>query len=85
MVRWPILTIVLVISLTALMRPASADVLVVNRSMSASTIVEIYIEADVVRVELEIGEADIATFRDLLPDEIYRQLGYGDFGSAMAT
>ncbi len=63
MVRWPSLTI----ALAALVRPASADVLIVNRSMSASTIVEIYIEEDVVRVELEIGEADIATFRDLLP------------------
>jgi len=61
------LTIALVIALAALVRPASADVLIVNRSMSASTIVEIYIEEDVVRVELEIGEADIATFRDLLP------------------
>jgi len=67
MVRWPSLTIALVIALAALVRPASADVLIVNRSMSASTIVEIYIEEDVVRVELEIGEADIATFRDLLP------------------
>jgi len=66
-------------------RPTSADVLVVNRSMTASTIVEIDIEAGVVRVALEIGEADIATFRDLLPDAIYRQLGCGDFGSAMAT
>ncbi len=72
------ITITITIAIAALVRPASADVLIVNRSMSASTIVEIYIEEGVVRVELEIGEADIATFRDLLPDEIYRQLGYGD-------
>jgi hypothetical protein len=46
--------------------------------MFANTIAEYYVEDGQGRLELEIGEGDIASFRNLLPDEIYRQLGYGD-------
>jgi len=78
MTRWIYLTMALAIALSALARPASADVLIANRSMTASTIAEIFVEEGGVRVELEIGEADIGAFRDLLPDAIYGRLGYGD-------
>ena len=43
--------------------------------MTASTIAEIYIEKDAIRVEIEIGVPDLEGFRDLLPDAIYEKLG----------
>ncbi len=46
--------------------------------MTASTIAEIYVQEDGVRVELEIGGADIPAFQNLLPDEIYEKLGLGE-------
>lgn len=52
----------------------SADAMVVTKAMRASTIAEIYVEADQVRVEFEVGAADLAAFRNILPDELYRTL-----------
>ncbi len=57
--------------------PAVADAIVRSTAMFADTIAEYYVEEDHVRLELEIGQADIASFRNLLPDQIYQQLGYG--------
>lgn len=54
-----------------------ADAIVVNRAMFADTIAEYYVEDDLVRLELEIGQKDIAVFRNLLPDDLYSRLGYG--------
>lgn len=56
----------------------SADAIVRSMAMFANTIVEYYVEEDHVRLELEIGEGDIASFRNLLPDEIYQQLNFGE-------
>ena len=58
-----------------------ADALVRSQAMLASTIAEYYVERDHVRLELEIGEADIAVFRNLLPEGIYAQLGYEPNGA----
>jgi hypothetical protein len=55
-----------------------ADAIVLNKAMFADTIAEYYVEEDLVRVELEIGQQDIAVFRNLLPDDLYRRFGYGD-------
>ena len=52
-----------------------ADAIVVTRAMTASTIAEIFIEPDRIRVELEIGVPDLLGFRDLLPDDLYERLG----------
>ncbi len=46
--------------------------------MRASTIAEFFVEAKRVRVELEIGQNDIAAFRNLLPDELFALLELGD-------
>jgi hypothetical protein len=56
----------------------SADAIVRSTAMFADTIAEYFVETDHVRLELEIGEADIASFRNLLPSSIYQQLGFGD-------
>jgi hypothetical protein len=56
----------------------AADAIVRSMAMFATTIAEYYVEEDHVRLELEIGEGDIASFRNLLPAEIYRQLNFGD-------
>lgn len=53
---------------------AIADALVVTRAMKASTIAEIFIEEDQVRVEIEVGAADLAAFANVLPDEIYERV-----------
>jgi len=51
------------------------DAIVRTQAMRAGTIAEFFIEEDRIRVELEIGLADLAAFRNLLPDEIYEGMG----------
>ncbi len=57
---------------------ASADAIVRTQAMFADTIAEYYVEDDHVRLELEIGTNDVGAFRNLLPDALYEQLGFGD-------
>ncbi len=57
---------------------ASSDALVRSQAMFADTIAEYYVEDDHVRLELEIGTDDVSSFRNLLPDDLYQQLDYGD-------
>ncbi|MDX2349901.1 MAG: hypothetical protein QNK32_05875 [Porticoccus sp.] len=54
----------------------SADALITNQSMFATTIVQYYIQQGQIRVELEIGMDDLPAFRNLMPDEIYEKIGY---------
>jgi hypothetical protein len=49
----------------------------VNQSAKASTIIEFYIDEQGVRAELEIGLDSVEGFKNILPDAIYQQLGYG--------
>lgn len=56
--------------------PGFGDAMVLTRAMTASTIAEVFIEQDVIRVELEIGMADIPGFKNILPDAIYEKLGH---------
>ncbi len=53
-----------------------ADAIMVTKAMTAPTIAEIFIEEGAVRVELEIGIADLAGFRNLMPDDIYERMGF---------
>ena len=53
-----------------------ADAIVVTKAMTASTIAEIFVEEGSVRVELEIGIADLGGFRNLMPDDIYERMGF---------
>lgn len=69
--------ILLLVSLLAPVR-LGADALIVTRAMTATTILEWYVERDGVRAELEIGVGDAGAFQNLLPDELYQKLGYGD-------
>ncbi|MEH6581642.1 MAG: hypothetical protein V7754_06865 [Halioglobus sp.] len=55
-----------------------ADAVLVNQSMWSPTIVEFYIDETGVRAELEIGVEGVAAFKNLLPDIIYRSMGYGE-------
>ncbi len=55
---------------------ATADALITNQSMFATTIAEYFIGQDQVRVELEIGMQDLQAFRNLMPDEIYEKMGH---------
>ncbi len=68
--------VVLVLAGLALPSRLDSDAIVVTKAMTASTIAEIYIEEDAIRVELEIGLPDLEGFRDLLPDAIYEKLGH---------
>jgi hypothetical protein len=70
-VRW-------LVALCALLAPARlhADAIVFTQAMRASTIAEYYVEADRVRLELEIGLNHLEAFRNLLPDEVHAELGY---------
>jgi hypothetical protein len=55
---------------------ARGDALIVTRAMTATTIAEIFIAEDSIRVELEIGVDDLIAFRNLMPDQIYERMGY---------
>jgi hypothetical protein len=55
-----------------------ADALMRTEAMTASTIVQYYVEEQGVRVELEIGVDSIKGFRHLLPEGIYQDMGFGD-------
>ena len=46
--------------------PVSADAIIRNLSMFASTIAEIFIEDNQIRIELEIGAQDVKAFSNLL-------------------
>jgi len=56
-------------------RTADADAIVVTKAMTATTVVEIFVEESVVRVEMEIGVSDLLAFQNLLPDEIRTRMG----------
>ena len=55
-----------------------ADAIMRSQAMFADTIAEFYVESDRVRLELEVGSTDVGAFRNLLPDALYQQLGFGD-------
>jgi hypothetical protein len=57
---------------------AQADAIMRSQAMLANTIAEIYVEETGMIVELEIGTADLPAFKNLLPDAIYSDLGYGE-------
>jgi hypothetical protein len=51
-----------------------SDAFVVTRAMTATTIAEVRVEKDEVRIELEIGIEDLAGFVNLLPDELLMRM-----------
>ena len=53
---------------------AAGDALMVTRAMKATTIVEVFVTEETLRVELEIGVADLKAFGNLLPDELREKL-----------
>lgn len=55
---------------------ARADAIIITRAMTASTIAEVFIGNDLIRVELEIGGPDLPAFRNLMPDGVYERLGF---------
>ena len=60
------LALLLVLALPGVARP---DALVITRAMTATTIAEIFVEDDHVRVELEIGVPDLPGFPNLQIDK----------------
>ena len=65
--------VVVSLALPVVVRP---DALVITKAMTATTIAEIFVEDDHVRVDLEIGVPDLPGFPNLLPDELYERLGH---------
>ena len=59
---------------SASVAPSWADALVITRAMKAPTVMEVFIEKQRVRVELEIGFEDLEAFANLLPDELMKIL-----------
>ena len=54
---------------------AFADAIMRSNAMFATTIAEIYVGDEEVFVEFEVGLGDLQGFANLLPDEIYTELG----------
>jgi len=55
-----------------------ADAIMMSRAMTADNIAEFYIEKEYIRLELEINLNDIPAFKNLLPQEIYQDMEFGD-------
>ena len=64
--------------LWALAHPAAADALVRSQALEASSIAQYYVDGEGVRLELEIGLASLGAFRNLMPDAVFREMGFGD-------
>lgn len=71
-------SVLLFVALCGLAPASLADYVVRSQAMFADTIAEIYVSSAAVRVDLEIGAEDIGAFRELLPDNIYSDMGFGD-------
>jgi len=71
-----LLAAVVVTLFCAMPRHASADAIMVTRAMKATTIAEVYIDADSIRVELAVGIPDLQGFRNILPNGLYERLGF---------
>ncbi len=56
--------------------PASGDAIVRSQAMLAGTIAEFHIEEGYIRLDLEISAADLPAFPNLLPDDLYEELGH---------
>lgn len=56
-------------------RTASADAIVVTKAMTASTVMEIFVNRSEILVKVEIGVPDLLAFQNLLPDEFRARMG----------
>lgn len=65
------LLVAIPLSVAVLANRSQADALIVTRAMKASTIAEIFVEDDVVRLEIEVGIAD---WKTILPDDLADRL-----------
>lgn len=72
------LPIALLLTTLSITHHSSADALMVNKAMQASSIAEFFIDKEGVTVELEINASSIDTFKELLPDSVYQEMGFGD-------
>lgn len=52
-----------------------ADAIVQSNAMFSTTIAEIFIDEQVIVVDFEVGLSDLEAFANLLPDELYVELG----------
>jgi len=52
-----------------------ADAIVITKAMTATTVVEIFIEEEQIRVELEAGVPDLRAFNSIFPDEFRVRMG----------
>jgi len=67
----PVLAVVLFSPAT----PSHADAIVVTKAMTATTVVEIFIEEDEIRVELEASVPDLVAFDSIFPDRFRVRMG----------
>lgn len=65
---------VALVSFLAIQPRLCADAFVVTRAMRASTIAEIFVQRDRIRVELEVGSEDVSAFANCLPDNLHASL-----------
>jgi hypothetical protein len=64
---------ILAVVLACLAPEIRADAIVRTQAMQATNIAEIHVDANSVRVELEIGLNDLESFANLLPDPLYER------------
>ena len=57
-------------------RTALGDAIMVSKAMTASTIAELYVDQQGIRVAIEVGARDLVAFRNVLPDGVFEKLGH---------
>ena len=57
------------------------DATVISKAMKAATIAEIFVEEGSLRIDLEIGSADLTAFKNIWPDELYAKANTADAGA----
>ncbi len=73
--RRPFLAAFVTIVVLAPAALSRADAIVVTKAMTATTVVEVYIERSEIRVELEAGVPDLVAFNGIFPDEFRVRMG----------
>jgi hypothetical protein len=78
-----LVSLLLLFATVSFIQKSSADALIINQSMLASSIIEFYIDDKGVTAELEISLDALPVFKNLLPDEVYQNLSFGNEDAAL--
>jgi len=72
---WAVVIVFLICAVLIPATPSHADAIVVTKAMTATTVMEIFVEEDEVRVEFEASVPDLVAFDSIFPDRFRVRMG----------